>query len=202
MALYHAERLPFFIASQASLHGLPTIRAAQLQPYFAARFQHALEKYHRPHWLGLAGRRWVAVRFDGVANALITAAAVLVLWLRDDGTGGGGLSAGLAGVALTQALQLVGMFQYAVRQAAETENLMTAVERVRAFTLVRREGGENPVTAKPPPGWPAAGRLELDRLTLRYRPGLEPALRRVRTSPAPTDIGRTPPSPPPSCPRF
>ena len=71
----------------------------------------------------------------------------------------------MAGVALTQALQLVGMFQvrlklaqllrhcrflmesektrlvlqYAVRQAAETENLMTAVERVRAFTLVRRE---------------------------------------------------------------
>ena len=88
-----------------------------------------------------------------------------MLWLRDDGTGSGGLSAGLAGVALTQALQLVGMFQvrlklarllrhcrflmepektllvlqYAVRQAAETENLMTAVERVRAFTLVRRE---------------------------------------------------------------
>lgn len=31
------------------------------------------------------------------------------------------------------------MLQYAVRQAAETENLMTAVERVRAFTLVRRE---------------------------------------------------------------
>ena len=36
---------------------------------------------------------------------------VLVLWLRDDGTGSGGLSAGLAGVELTQALQLVGMFQ-------------------------------------------------------------------------------------------
>lgn len=34
-----------------------------------------------------------------------------MLWLRDDGTGSGGLSAGLAGVALTQALQLVGMFQ-------------------------------------------------------------------------------------------
>lgn len=122
---------------QASLRGLPTIRAAQLQPYFASRFQLALEQYHRPHWLGLAGRRWVAVRFDGVANAIITATAVraalsrkvfahsgfqiernssfarqvLVLWLRDDGSGGGGLSAGLAGVALTQALQLVGMFQ-------------------------------------------------------------------------------------------
>jgi hypothetical protein len=99
-----------------------------------------------------------------------------VLWLRDDGTGSGGLSAGLAGVALTQALQLVGMFQvrlldrlerscgflfreyekmrlvlqYAVRQAAETENLMTAVERVRAFTLVRREVSTLSCTS---PGW-------------------------------------------------
>lgn len=34
-----------------------------------------------------------------------------MLWLRDDKAGGGGLSAGLAGVVLTQALQLVGMFQ-------------------------------------------------------------------------------------------
>lgn len=34
-----------------------------------------------------------------------------MLWLRDDGSGTGGLSAGMAGVALTQSLQLVGMFQ-------------------------------------------------------------------------------------------
>ena len=70
------------------------------------------------------------------------------------------------------------MLQYAVRQAAETENLMTAVERVRAFTLVRREGADRAVTTEPPPGWPTTGRLELDRVVLRYAPGLEPALSR------------------------
>ena len=48
----------------------------------------------------------MAVRFDGVANALITAAAALVLVTRSR-DGASGLSAGMAGVALTQSLQLV-----------------------------------------------------------------------------------------------
>ena len=172
-------RSPLYALFTASLHGLPTIRAAQLQQFFGAQFQVALERYHRPHWLGLAGRRWVAVRFDGVANVLITAAALLVLMLQGDGEGG--LSGGMAGVALTQALQLVGMFQYAVRQAAETENLMTAVERVRAFALTRREGGPTSGDGgkTPPKGWPAAGRLQLERVVLRYRPELDPALESV-----------------------
>eukprot|EP01045_Picozoa_sp_COSAG04_P014165 COSAG04_NODE_1046_length_8572_cov_5.008970_6_plen_392_part_00 len=154
-----------------------------------------LERYHRPHWLGLAGRRWVAVRFDGVANALITAAAALVLVTRSR-DGSSGLSAGMAGVALTQSLQLVGMFQYAVRQAAETENLMTAVERVRAFTLVEPEGKSSQGKQPPrPKGWPTAGKLQLQGLTLRYRAGLEPALNQISMSVQPGErlgvVGRS-----------
>jgi hypothetical protein len=54
------------------------------------------------------------------------------------------LEARLAGLALTQSLQLGGLLQWMVRQTAEVENHMTSVERMLAYTeleQVRLEKG-------------------------------------------------------------
>ena len=117
----------------------------------------------------------MAIRFDAVANIIITSVASLIVADSLLGTTTSpALSAGLAGVVLTQSLQLIGVFQYGVRQAAETENNMTSVERIRAYGSLRQEGRarrwEGASKPELPEGWPRFGRLELRDVSMRYRP--------------------------------
>lgn len=71
----------------------------------------------------LCGSRWVGIRLDMISNSIVTIVSLLLVILR------GSIAPALAGVVITQAMQLTGMFQYGVRQLAEVENLMTSVER-------------------------------------------------------------------------
>lgn len=67
-----------------------------------------------------------------------------------------------------------------MRQAAETENLFTSVERVSSMS--RKTPVEKPYNIpdkKPPSSWPSEGRIVFDNVELRYRPELDPALRNL-----------------------
>jgi hypothetical protein len=46
---------------------------------------------------------------------------------------------GDVGLAITQAVMLTGMLQWGIRQSAEMENHMTAVERVLEYTDLEKE---------------------------------------------------------------
>ena len=45
----------------------------------------------------------------------------------------------LAGLAIVYVNNIIGGFQWCVRQSTETENLMTAIERVHSFTKLPSE---------------------------------------------------------------
>ena len=67
-----------------------------------------------------------------------------------------------------------------VRQTAEVENHMTALERLVEYTSLPQEPADvDQGGAAPPKGWPASGTLQYDRVTAVYRPGLPPVLRDV-----------------------
>lgn len=65
--------------------------------------------------------------------------------------------------------------------AAMLEARMNAVERLRAYSLLPSEAPREtqPPTEKPADDWPPRGDLSYKDVWLRYRPGLEPALRGV-----------------------
>jgi len=69
---------------------------------------------------------------------------------------------------------MTGMVQWGMRQSAELENTMTAVERVVEYEDIEPEGElEAPADKKPPKTWPEQGKIVFDELSLRYTP-LEP----------------------------
>ncbi len=166
------NKSPVYALFSVTLPGLACIRAGRLQDHFRALFVGSLDRFHRPHYLFLGGSRWVGIRLDALSNALVLTVACTVVWLR------GGISPALAGVVLTQSMQLTGVLQYGIRQTAEVENLMTSVERIRAYATLEseedaaltRRGGK---PALPPPaGWPSKGEVRFENVKMRYRPGL------------------------------
>jgi len=65
----------------------------------------------------------------------------------------------------------MGLVQWGVRQTAELENTMTAVERVVEYENIEPEEAlEAPVDKKPPKSWPQQGKIVFDNLSLRYKP--------------------------------
>lgn len=63
------------------------------------------------------------------------------------------------------------MVQYGMRQSAELENTMTAVERIIEYETVDPEDElEASADRKPPSSWPERGETIFKKLSLRYFP--------------------------------
>lgn len=74
-------------------------------------------------------------------------------------------------MAITQAMGMTGMVQWGMRQSAELENTMTAVERVVEYDTIQSEGElQSKEDKKPPKSWPEEGKIVFDELSLRYFP--------------------------------
>ena len=88
------------------------------------------------------------------------------------------MDAGLLGVALVYVIQLGGLFQWAVRQAAEVDNQLVSVERILQYCNLEEEGALRSLPgSEPPEDWPQEGSIEIKNLWASYRPDLPPTLK-------------------------
>ena len=99
----------------------------------------------------------------------------------------------VVGLALIYALQITGLLQWTVRTFIETENNMTAVERLNHYcTSIPKEKMS---TKKIPADWPTHGGIQIKNLTMRYRPNLPLVLKGVNLEIKPKEkigiVGRT-----------
>lgn len=82
-----------------------------------------------------------------------------------------GDSGGNVGLAITQVMGLTGMVQWGMRQSAELENTMTAVERVVEYNSIDPEPDfDSSPDKKPPKEWPQKGEIKFKKLSLSYFP--------------------------------
>jgi ABC-type multidrug transport system fused ATPase/permease subunit len=173
-------RSPILSHAGATAAAAACVRAAGAAPAFAAEFNAHLDAHNRAHFAFVAAGRWLGLRLDALAACAVATAAACVVASRAT------LPPGLAGMALVSSLTFTGTLQYAVRQLAETENLMTSVERLLAFTQLPQEAAPASAPgAAPPPGWPAAGALTVQQLTIAYHPGAAPVLKGISFALAP-----------------
>lgn len=101
--------------------------------------------------------------------------------------------AGNVGLAITQALGLVGMVQWGMRQWSEFDNQMTAVERIVEYTNVVPETAED--TKKPRETWPEFGAIQFQSVWLKYSSEKPHVLKNVNFKVSPQEkigiVGRT-----------
>ncbi|CAF1469791.1 unnamed protein product [Rotaria sordida] len=104
-----------------------------------------------------------------------------------------------AALSISYCINLTGLFQWAIRQSAESENFMTSAERIHEYGQLVRESHQNSNKSadliQPADDWPSRGIIEFKDYTFRYRPELDPVLKnlnlRIKSKEKIGVIGRT-----------
>ena len=156
-------RSPIYSHLAATLNGLSTIRAFEAEHILALEFDNHQDLNSSAYYLFIAAARAFGFWLDSV---LVIYIAIVVLSFFLMGNSGGNV-----GLAITQALGLTGMVQWGMRQSAELENTMTAVERVVEYNSVDPEPAfESAPDKKPPKEWPEKGEIKFEKLSMSYFP--------------------------------
>ncbi|KAJ1929039.1 hypothetical protein IWQ60_001535 [Tieghemiomyces parasiticus] len=184
------SRSPLYAHFQETLSGLSTIRAYCAQARFIAKNQTLLEANNRAYYLTIVIQRWLAVRLETVANILTLFTALFAV------VGRYSVSPSIVGLILSYALQTAAILSVCVRQAAEVENNMNAVERLEHYTThLPTEAAAVIADRRPAADWPSHGQITFRNVHLRFRPGLPLVLNDLTFSTGPHEkigiVGRT-----------
>ncbi|CAD5234455.1 unnamed protein product [Bursaphelenchus xylophilus] len=165
-------RSPVFDHVSSSLEGLSTVHSYAQHQRFIDNFKMKLDDNSSIMFMFNAAMRWQAVWLDLLVVAISFLVSCLIVFLT------GSIEPSDAGMALAFALQMSGIFQFAVRSQTELEAKLTAVERVSYYYKnIEQEKwiqGEE-IDER----WPSSGSLEFKDVTLRYREGAAAALNKV-----------------------
>ncbi|KAJ5788264.1 hypothetical protein N7457_003254 [Penicillium paradoxum] len=164
--LESTAKSPVFEQFGSSLAGLITIRAFSKPDTYIEIIYHKVNRHAQAWWNLWVFNRWLAFRMNVVGAIFSTVTAALVIYLP-------GISASLAGFALSFALQYNSAITMALRQYANIELNMNATERVLEYSNIEIE---NQGGADAPAAWPTEGNLEVHDLVVGYAPDLPPVL--------------------------
>lgn len=176
-----------------SLSGLPTLKAYGAVSRFVDDNARKIDQENSAYWLSIACQRWLNLRLDLCGAVLVLATGLLVVGLRRT------INPSSGGVVLSYVVTAQAVFGNMIRQSAEIENNMNSVERMLHYVYSIEQEPAHEVDrvdkGLKARGWPHAGRVEFQSLTLSYRLGLAPALKDVTLDIKPGEkvgiVGRT-----------
>ncbi|KAK7911015.1 hypothetical protein PG985_013496 [Apiospora marii] len=147
------------------LSGVSSIRAYGLKDKFVAELRQSIDEMNSAYYLTFSNQRWLSMRLDTIGNLLVFTTGILVVTARFS------VNPSIGGLVLSYILSIVQMLQFTVRQLAEVENGMNAVERLQYYgNQLEQEAPEHTVEVRP--SWPEKGEIVFDNVEMRYRADL------------------------------
>ncbi|KAI0123118.1 ABC transporter [Xylariales sp. AK1849] len=147
------------------LSGVACIRAYGLKDRFTADIRKAIDEMNAAYYLTYSNQRWLSMRLDLIGNLLVFTTGILVVTSRFS------VSPSIGGLVLSYILGIVQMLQFTIRQLAEVENGMNAVERILYYgTQLEEEAPGHTIEVRP--SWPERGEIIFDNVEMRYRANL------------------------------
>ncbi|GJN85930.1 hypothetical protein PLIIFM63780_009505 [Purpureocillium lilacinum] len=147
------------------LSGVASIRAYGLKTRFVNELRAAIDEMNGAYYLTFSNQRWLSIRLDMIGNALVFTVGILVVTSRFS------VNPSIGGLVLSYILAIVQMLQFAIRQLAEVENGMNAVERLRYYgTQLEEEAPLHTVDVRET--WPEKGEIVFNNVEMRYRENL------------------------------
>ncbi|XP_069668825.1 probable multidrug resistance-associated protein lethal(2)03659 isoform X2 [Periplaneta americana] len=183
-------RSPVFSHLSATLQGLTTIRAFRAEALLSKEFDNHQDLHSSAWFMFIASSRAFALWLDSSCTIYIALVTLSFLFADKEHYGGD------VGLAITQAIGLIGMIQWGIRQSAELENSMTSLERVLEYTTVESEPPLNSLPdKKPSENWPTQGAVMFKKAVLAYSKDGPPVLKKITFAVNPTEkvgiVGRT-----------
>ncbi|KAF9276165.1 hypothetical protein BGZ68_010215 [Mortierella alpina] len=132
--------------------------------------------------------RWLQIRLEVLGGITIFTSASLAVW------NAGRLDPSIVGLALSYALNMVGMIGFLVRAYSQVQCVLVSVERVDEYSEKPTEA-PTVTGVRLPPNWPDQGRVVFKNYSARYREGLDLVVKNVSFTVQPTEkvgiVGRT-----------
>ena len=181
------NRSPLYSCFSETISGVSTIRAYGRVRSLFGRYCAVQDDHTSAFYLFVMLNRWIGSRLDLASWFFIAMATIAAVLARDE------MSSGQVAVSIAYAATLAGAAQWAVRQSAELENMMTATERVRLYATLEAEDGAAALADEPTKAtktkkaqkkaqtkaWPSKGEVVFDEFSMRYREGLPLVLNKI-----------------------
>uniref|UniRef100_A0A5S6R0N3 Uncharacterized protein n=1 Tax=Trichuris muris TaxID=70415 RepID=A0A5S6R0N3_TRIMR len=170
----NSTRSPLFSHIVACASGKSVLRTSGKTNDFIERMKHLLDQNSSWMFMYNSAMRWLAVWLDFLVVGVVFAISLLMVALGDD------IEPAYAGMALSYAMQMSGIFQFAVRMQAELEAKMISVERMNRFIdTIEREDVHDTSCEIDKISDCVKGSISFDNVSLTYGKNISPALNNI-----------------------
>jgi len=168
-------RSPIFSLLTETQAGVSTIRGYGISPLIVHIAEKSCDVNTGVYYIMVQCTAWLQIRLDLLALGILLGVMVLPTCIPDL------IDPGYVGLAMVYAFELNQLMKHGARMSAEVEQKFNAVDRIVDYTdnIEPEAAWSNDSDNLLPVVWPSAGTVSFKNVTMRYRPGLEPALRGV-----------------------
>ncbi|KXN67697.1 P-loop containing nucleoside triphosphate hydrolase protein [Conidiobolus coronatus NRRL 28638] len=163
-------RPPIYAHLTATLEGLFSIRAYHCQKRFDTLNLDLLDINHQNLYALQTAKTWVAFYLDVVSSFIVYGTALFIVITRPtDSIQSANAFSANAGLALSNALQMLVFLQWTIRMVGDVQAQMSSVGQLVYYgNEIPEEAPEEIPETKPPSSWPPHGVIEFKNIVLRY----------------------------------